>query len=493
MTIQGINRPIATLILGCLPLAILTVASFAGLGTSDPNLPAIGEPAPPSRAASALLPSAEELKDDRSLCAAVADRELLSGEPLPDRETEAESHFLQSLDDDWSQWAGTTDLAREVLAVEQSLVGADLTRQESALERIGQILETLRVRELAGKAPLIEILERRRNELRDQIAEQQRRVKAEGLLADARTALSKKDYAKTILICDRLMSDYVSVVDPQTVSALRKNAQLWQKWPTLPLASPVTENPTGQQETYESFLADFGNVSGELEQERIGRVSRRLEEVRAELRRIAWNEAARQPIAALSRYDARPFEEGLPQAAEVASTYPTDSVRTQVQHRVVAWITASLPSKNVDEPEGIQEVETTSGNVLRGFFEPVLDAAGQVIGYKRYSSAEQRRAPTGNVGRYPAADLRGAPTHSLPRQCVEAYHAARDRLLADPGNRNAWSALERTCESAENALLDYRRKPGSLRDTLAFEPQRRFALAVLNSDLRKQIEVVWGK
>ena len=260
-----------------------------------------------------------------------------------------------------------------------------------------------------------------------------------------------------------------------------------------PLASPITENPTRQQEAYEGFLADFGNVSGKLEQERIARATRRLEEIRAELQRIAWNEAASQPIATLSRYDARPFEEGLAQAAEVAGTYPTNSVRAQVQQRVVAWITASLPSEDVDEPEGIQEVETISGNVLRGFFEPVPDAAGQVIGYKRYSSAEQRRAPTGNVGRYPAADLRGSPTHSVPRQCVEAYHAARDRLLADPGNRDAWSALERTCESAETTLLDYRRKPGSLREALAFEQQRRFARAVLNTDLWKQIEVIWRK
>ncbi len=491
MTIQGINRPIATLILGCLPLAVLTVASFAGLGTSD--LPAIGEQAPPSQAGSALPPSAEELKDDRALCAAVADREFLSGEPLPDRESEAKPHFLGPVDDDWNQWSGATDLAREVLAVEQSLVGADLAPQESALERIDQILETLRTREVAGKEPLIELLERRRNELRDQIAEQQKRLKAEGLLADARKALSEKDYAETILICDRLMSDYAPVIDLQAVSTLRKKAQFWQKWPTLPLASPVTENPTRQQEDFERFLADFGSVSGKLEQERIARATQRLEEVRAELQRIAWNEAARQPISTLSRYDARPFEEGLAQAADVASAYPTGSVRTQVQQRVVAWITASLPSKEVDEPQGIEEVETTSGNVLRGFFEPVPGAAGQVIGYKRYSSAEQRRAPTGNVGRYPAADLRGAPTHSVPRQCVDAYHAARDRLLADPGNRDAWSALERTCESAENALLDYRRKPGSLRDTLAFEQQRRFARAVLNSDLWEQIEVIWGK
>ena len=97
------------------------------------------------------------------------------------------------------------------------------------------------------------------------------------------------------------------------------------------------------------------------------------------------------------------------------------------------------------------------------------------------------------MGRYPAADLRGVPNLSVPRQCVDAYNNARNRLLADPGSRECWDAFRRTCDSAEAALVDYRRKPGSSREDLYFDDVSQFAKNVLNSGLWSEMETIWKK
>jgi hypothetical protein len=44
---------------------------------------------------------------------------------------------------------------------------------------------------------------------------------------------------------------------------------------------------------------------------------------------------------------------------------------------------------------------------------------------------------------------------------VNAYQKARDRLLEDPGRREAWAELATVCESLEAQLSEYRNKNGA--------------------------------
>ncbi|MHB8901459.1 MAG: hypothetical protein ACYC6Y_22135 [Thermoguttaceae bacterium] len=487
------TKSIVVLTLGCLPLAVLTVASFAGIGHRDSDFPSTGRRGAASPSASAETPSADALRGDTALSGGVAEREFLAGEPLPDDADQADPLYLASLPANWQHWSDATQLVRDCLGVEEALLGAARPQMEAAIDRITILQDVCRKKDPAGAARLASVLERRKGDLQAAIALQKKRELAQQLQSDAEHALAGKDYDTAIRNCTRLLEEFAPVVDFPAVADLKRRAMFWQQWSTLPLESSLGEKPEQQRNVLEGFLDSYQDLPGQLEQERVARVSRRLEVVQTELRRIEMNQAARAPIASLAIRDGQAFADGLAQAARIAQTYPTDSVRGQLQQRVLAWLGQSLPAKQPDEPAGLEEVETVSGEVLRGFFTPVSDGGGGVIGYKRYATAEERDSPTRNVGRYPAADLRGVPTRSVPRQCADAYETARRRLLAEPDNPNSWSALRRACESSEAALVDYRRKPGSSRDPISFEKERRFAETVSAPESWSQMGAIWAK
>lgn len=490
------TKPILVLILGCLPLAGLTVASFAGIGDADSKLPSIGEEDLLPPGASVSVPSAQDLQGDETLRAAVAEREFLAGEPLSDSVSEANPVYLDSLAADWKQWTDATDLVGEVLSLEEDLLGAGLPQLEAAVKRIEKIQDECREKDPAGSAGLMRVLDGRKLELRDEIAFLKKCKVVEDLVAEAEAAYTTRDFSKSFNTYERILTQHESVLTPEALKRIteaRQDAAFWRDIAYLRLTSPVTEEPSQQRDLLVGFLDSYKDLQGESERQKLTTVEQKLESVNAELRRLAMNEAALQPISTLDRYDYRPFDEGLTTAARIVENYPTNWVRSQLQERVVLWLAQALPPKQFDEPTGIQEVETNSGNVLRGFFEPVVDAGGEVIGYKRYPTAEERDSPTRNVGRYPAADLRGVPNLSVPRQCVDAYDSARDRLLADPGNRDCWAAFQRTCDSAETTLIDYRRKPGSSRELLAFSAESQFVRNVLSPALWSQMEAIWGR
>lgn len=494
------NKPILVLVLGCLPLAGLTVASFAGIGNLASRFPSIedGDLIPAGANVSVL--SADDLEDDEILRTAVATREFLAGEPLPDRALQTDPVFLAALAADWKKWSDATELVDAVLALEEDVRGAGASQLKLAVKRIDTILEECRSKDPAGSARLARVLQRRKEELLTRIAFLEKCEDASDLLAEAKAAYDARDFFVAYKKYDTLLTQYDDVlasgaldgISYATITAARQDAAFWRDLGYLHLASPVSEQPSKQRELLVGFLDSYRGMEGEAAAEKLKSVESKLQSVDAELRRLEMNEAAVQPISTLGRYDGR-FAEGVAAAARIAETYPTDWVRSQLQDRVTLWLKQVLPPKRFNEPDGIEEVETNSGNVVRGFFEPVNDAAGGVIGYKSYPTSEERENPTRNVGRYPAADLRGVPNLSVPRQCVDAYMSARANLLADAGNRTCWTAFKRTCDSAEVMLVDYRRKPGSSREPLFFDDASEFAKMVLASDVWRYIETIWGK
>lgn len=484
-------KPIIVLLLGCLPLAVLTVASFAGIGSLNSELPALNLPrvAPPT--ASVAVPSGADMDSDETLRSAVTEREFLAGEPLPEPARQAEPVYWESLVPDWKQWCDATELVRRVLAIEESLTDRSIPALKASVQSIGAIQEECRKRDPAGVDRLLQFLERRSRDLQLEIAGLERKKRAAEIFAEAKDAFEAREYRDCIDLCRKLQQDYSEAIDYRQVSALRGQALFRQEWAKLPVESPVTDEPFKQRESLINFLDVHKEAAGDFERKQIAQVEEKLAAVNEEIRRIELNREAKEPLASLTRYDDRSFGEGLEAAVRVAEQYPTGWVESQLQRRVAAWLARVLPPKELDEPANIEEVETKSGTVLRGFFQPVSSPGGEVIGYKRYPTAEEREQPTRNVGRYPAADLRGVPTSSVPRQCVEAYEAARTRLLEDPGNRDRWEAMQRVCETAETTLIDYRRKPGSSREPLSFDRELRFAKAALAAEVWPRIKKVW--
>jgi hypothetical protein len=489
------NKPILVLILGCLPLAGLTVASFAGIGNLASELPSIdeGELVPPG--ATLVVPSATDFGGDEILRAAVAEREFLAGELLPELAGQSEPLYFESLVADWKQWSNATKLVNDVLSLEEGNPDeADLPQVKAAIDQIDSIQDECRKRDPAGSARLARVLDRRKKELLARIDFLNECKTADRLIAAAKAAYDVGEYSASYKKYETVLTQHASVLSPSRLDSItdsRQKAAFWWDAGNLRLTAPPSDRPSQQHESLVNFLEKYRGMEGAAEVEKLGNAELKLESVRAELLRLEMNSSAVQPISTLDRYDERPFGEGLSAAARIAEAYPTAWVRSQLQERVLLWLAQALPHKDLDEPSGIQEVETLSGNILRGYFEPVPDAGGGVIGYKRYPTAEERKNPTRTVGRYPAADLRGVPNLSVPRQCVDAYESARTRLLADPGNRDCWMSLRRTCDSAEATLVDYRRKPGGSSGALSFNDVSRFAKSVLMPDAWSQMETIW--
>jgi hypothetical protein len=496
----AMNKPILVLVLGCLPLAGLTVASFAGIGSLASELPSIDEGDLDPAGAALSVPSARDLEDDEMLRVAVAQREFLAGEPLPELAGQSEPLYLDSLVADWKQWSDATELVGDVLSLEAGNPDeTDLPQLQSAIERIDTIQDECREKDPAGSARLARVLDRRKKELLARIDFLEKCEDAERMIAEAGKAYTSGQYMNAHKLYEAVLADHEGILRSgalekftyDDVDSSRQTAAFWRDAGNLRLTSPVSDRPSLQHDSLVRFLDKYQGMEGEAEGEKLTSTELKLETVRAELLRLEMNASAVQPISTLDRYDERPFGEGLTAAARIAETYPTTWVRSQLQERVLLWLTQVLPPKQFNEPNGIQEVETLSGNVLRGYFEPVPDAGGGVIGYKRYPTAEERKNPTRTVGRYPAADLRGVPNLSVPRQCVDAYESARTRLLADPGNRDCWNSLRRTCDSAEATLVDYSRKPGNSRESLSFVETSQFAKSVLMPSVWSQMETVW--
>jgi hypothetical protein len=488
------------------------MASFAGIGHVGDELPSVDGEAGAQLGTTVSVPTVQDLEGDQLLCAAVAEREFLAGEPLPEHALEATPFYWDSLVGDWKQWVEANDLIGEMLATEEDLGGAGSqerylplkqidgrTRQlESGVEQIRRIQDTCRRKDPAGRARLDRILARRSEELRDTIVELRDRKDALNKLKQADDAYGLNELQRCVEQYDEVLRRFVGVLSADELKDARKygkKAAFRRDAKQLFDDVQRTEDPMARRDLLQTFLDTYPptEVLGTTEKETIEDVRGKLVVARHEIEQMEMNRAAQKPIAGLGRYDRRPFGEGLAEAARIAEMYPTDWVRGQLQERVVAWLAKALPEKRLAEPAGIEEVETASGNILRGFFTPVSDAAGNVIGYKRYATDAERSNPTKTVGRYPAGELRGTPAASVPRRCVDVYAVTRRNVLVDPSNRNNWTALGRACESMDTGLIDYRRKPGSSRESLEFGREGRFAQVMLTPGAWRQIDAIWGK
>ena len=351
------TKPIVILILGCLPLAVLTVASFAGigdlgLGTSlDPTSGIWSLPG-----ASAPVPSvARSGRRQDPLCCRCGTGVSGGRASARTRRWKPIRSIWLRLAGNWQHWSDATSLVRDVLAMEQSLIGAGLPQLESALDRIGDDPGRVPEEGSRGSRPP----DRRSGttqgrELQAEIALRKNREKVARLREMPSRRCGNKDYDKAIKICDQMLDEYGGGELPDRLGPATQGdvlARMVEVAPRISRHGGAGETAGRARRTSWTRTGICRARWSRNESLRVTPSGSSL--VEAELRRIEMNEAARVPIAVLARYDGQAFAEGLAEAAEVAETYPTDSVRGQLQERVVSGWRQSLPQKQLDEPDGI--------------------------------------------------------------------------------------------------------------------------------------------
>ncbi len=164
----------------------------------------------------------------------------------------------------------------------------------------------------------------------------------------------------------------------------------------------------------------------------------------------------------------------------------------QLRARLRGWLEQALPEKTLREPPTLQEAETTSGQLLRGFFKEVRDAQGNLVGYKRYSTYEQSLDPVAEVGTYRLEEFKVAPGPSTLARCVRRYRDARKRLLDQPGRQELWVEFAALCEALHAEVRAYRTRAPAGVDLLSFEQEAKFARTMLAPDNWTAIQKIAG-
>ncbi len=484
--------PILVLLLGSAPLAVLTLASLARIGQVSQELPATDGF---SRSGEILLLPPDRLAGDEGLSRALAERDLFAGGVPGATDESPEPVFFRSLRGDWDRWCGVRQLVDDVLQLERRVAKADRRGLEQAAEEVRRLVSASGKRGPAHDSRLIRALARRERAIQDRIHRLRDIESAKRLIVDAGAAADRQEHGRAIEIYDEILARFSGVLEPAELADLRarrEDAQFRRDGLALFDQVRSADDIARKRRLLKDFLAKYANPvyrsTAAIEQAR-----GELLAVEAEALRLERNRAAERPIEMLARYDIKPLPDGLRAAAEIARTYPTDTVRARLQDRVRTWLARALPARELTEPVGLEEAELADGQVLRGYFAATRDPGGRINGYKCYRSAEERKSPTAAVGRYAAAEFRRPPGVTVPRDCVLRYEQARRAALTQPDRQVHWTALAATCETLDAELSAYRRLPGSSREPLSFAAEGRLARALLHPVPWSQIEEVWAR
>ncbi len=263
-------KPLGIIILGCLPLAALTLWSFVELrGIEDHILP------PPIGKGTAV--EAELAEQARKLAAdekAAADRfavaDFLAGEALPSLKVPAGSDFHAAAET-WPRWTTAREMVQAYVEV-QGLTGTtDAQRLREAVRQFEKLKETYKI-SMVGAAPeYLKLIDGRIAELKQLIQHGTRLTEANLRLTQAREKFKPGGYAACIELCDELTSKYAGVLpaaDLEKVRILKTRAQFWDEVGRFSVALKSADTLASQRLLLQEFLGKYTDRSGRTPSER---------------------------------------------------------------------------------------------------------------------------------------------------------------------------------------------------------------------------------
>ncbi len=490
-------KPLGIIILGCLPLAALTLWSFVELrGIEDHVLPPPTGKGPAVQAK--LAEQARKLAADEKAAAdrlAVAD--FLAGEALPSlRKVPADSDFHPAAET-WPRWTTAREMVQAYLEVQRLTATTDAQRLREAVRQFEKLKETYKT-SMVGAAPeYLKLIDGRIAELNQLIEQGTRLTEANARLTQAREKFKPGGYAACIALCDELTAKYAGVLpaaDLEKVRILKTRARFWDDVQQLLAALKSADTLASQRLLLQEFLGKYNDRSGRTPNERttLEQFDRQLADLEGKLGAAEKNQAAKQEIDEFNRSLPANFADRLHAAARIVANYPTDAVRGLMRTNLDRWLREVLPAKQVGQPSLIQEAQTTGGQIVRGFFKEVKGGDGGLVGYKRYATYQEYLDPVSQVGTYKKEDLAGPPAQTTAHRMAAQYDESRRRVLQQPGRRESWAALAELCETLEAQWRQYKKQPGASREELSFAQEARFARELLAGDLLQDLTTVTG-
>ena len=487
-------KPLGIIILGCLPLAALTLWSFVELRGIEDHASASKDPAKGAE----LAEQARKLAaDERAIADRLAGADFLAGEALPSlRKIPADSDFHPAAET-WPRWTTAREMVQAYLEVQRLTATTDAQRLHEAVRQFEKLKATYRTTMVGAAPEYLKLIDGRIAELNQLIDRGARLTEATQRLTQAREKFKPGGYAACVELCDELTAKYAGVLPPadlERVQILKARAQFWDDVERVSVALKSASTLASQRLLLQEFLAKFVDRSGRTPNERttLEQFDRQLADLDGKLGAAEKTQAAQRQIEEFNRNLPADFAERLHGTARIVANYPTDAVRDLMRTNLDRWLREALPVKQVAEPSLIQETQTSGGQIVRGFFKEVKDADGKLVGYKRYATYQEYLDPVSQVGTFKKEDLAGPPAGTTAHRLAAQYSEGRRRVLEQPGRRQSWTALADLCETLEGQWLEYKKRPGASREELSFAQEARFARELLAGDLWQDLTTVTG-
>jgi hypothetical protein len=488
-------KPLGIIILGCLPLAALTLWSFV-------ELRGIGDRPPPAGQdcvkESELADGARKLAaEEKAPAEGFAAADFLAGRPLSSLGKIPAENDFHAAAENWSRWTEAREMALAYAEVQRLTDTTDARRLGEAARQLEKLKETYRGSLASGAPEYVKLIDGRIAELNQLIERGGRMTEASARLSQAREKFKPGGYAACVELCDELTSKYAGVLSPadmDKVRILKARAQFWDDVGRLAVALKSADTLAAQRLALQEFLGKHADRSGRTPNERatLEQFDRQLADLEAKLADAEKNQAAKREIDEFDASLPAGFADRLHGAARIVTKYPTDAVRRLMRADLDRWLREALPAKQVEESSLVQEAQTTDGQMVRGFFKEVKGADGALVGYKRYATYQEYLDPVSQVGTYKKGDLAGPPAATAARRLAAEYNESRQRVLEQPGRRQAWTELAEQCESLERGWRQYKKRPGASREELSLEREARFVRDLLAGDLWQDLTTILG-
>jgi hypothetical protein len=278
-------RQISILILGCVPLAVLTVESFRELAAVRDEL---AQPAPDDGSQAVARQCArcrEQVAAEKPPCAAVLAADVFAGQSaVALQAVEVESPWKPAADR-WFDWTRSRDLIAKVLEADQAATGGGVRELEAAVDRFETLHKRFSVLPPRGSPPVLKRVTQRITELGAKIDRIRSKDELDAILTRARAEFQEGHHPLVIALCDKLLAPaYHDAIEPevaQKVRILKRRAQFSEDSERLPGRVRMADSDAAQAQILRAFIDKYSGAADLSPSEK-----RQLDDLRAQMQRL---------------------------------------------------------------------------------------------------------------------------------------------------------------------------------------------------------------
>jgi hypothetical protein len=278
-------KQIAILILGCLPLAVLTVESFRELAAVREELARPPDSEDTQTIARQCGRTREQAAAENVAAAATLQADLFAGEPVAALQSVEVDSPWKPAADRWLDWTRARALLRDVIEAEQTASRGGMHDLEAAADRFDALRKRFSGVPPRGSLPVLKLAAERTAELGAQIDRQRSKEELGVTLARARAEFQGGHYPLVIALCDKLLAaEHLGAITPdvaQKVRILKRRAQFGEDSDRLPGRVRMADSDAAQALILREFVDRYAGKEDLSPSE-----TKELDRLRAQIRSL---------------------------------------------------------------------------------------------------------------------------------------------------------------------------------------------------------------